>query len=95
MWTTVVTPAAAPLRPRGAMTRAADETRTTRQPAAVTETLDELRRALLDWQRQTGDRIPVKRAPDEFDRETGLPTAARIRPRPTKAEVIERGLLDR
>jgi arylsulfatase A-like enzyme len=57
-------------------------------------TLDELRRALTVWQKETGDWIPVKRAPDEFDRETGLATPTRIRPRPTKAEMIERGLID-
>jgi arylsulfatase A-like enzyme len=61
---------------------------------AYAATLDELRRALTGWQKETGDWIPVKRAPDEFDRETGLATPTRLRPRPTKVEMIERGLLD-
>jgi hypothetical protein len=70
------------------------ETNNLAENPAYAETLAELRQALLDWQRETSDRISVKRAPDEFDRETGLATPARIRPRPTKAEMIERGLLD-
>jgi N-sulfoglucosamine sulfohydrolase len=51
------------------------------QYAAV---LDELRKALADWSRRTGYRIPQARTPDEFDRETGAPLPNRIRPRPAK-----------
>ena len=57
-------------------------------------TLKRLRRALATWQKQTNDRIPTKRTPDEFDRNTGLATPARIRPRPSKAMMQERGIID-
>ena len=49
--------------------------------------LDELRKALVDWSRRTGYRIPETRTPDEFDRETGAPLPNRIRPRPSKKEM--------
>ena len=35
----------------------------------------------------TKDYLPKVRTPDEFDRETGKPTPARVRPRPSKAEM--------
>jgi N-sulfoglucosamine sulfohydrolase len=50
-------------------------------------TLKRLRFALEQWQNQTMDLPPKVRTPDEFDRETGIPTPARIRPRPSKAEM--------
>jgi len=37
----------------------------------------------------TNDYIPKVRTPDDFDRRTGKPTPARIRPRPSKAVMIK------
>jgi N-sulfoglucosamine sulfohydrolase len=48
-----------------------------------------MRAALADWEAKTGDVTPAARTPDEFDRLTGLPTPARIRPRPSKREMAE------
>ena len=45
-----------------------------------------MRRALAEWERETGDVMPAKLSPDEFDRETGDPLPDRVRPRPTKKE---------
>lgn len=36
-------------------------------------TLQQLRRALDQWQRDTADYVPSPRPPDLFDRETGAP----------------------
>lgn len=45
----------------------------------------ELLKALDDWSAKTGDYIPTKRTPDEFDRITGEPDhSVRKRPRPDK-----------
>lgn len=44
-------------------------------------TLAKFRAALESWQKETGDRTPVARTPDEFDRETGEPLPDRKRPR--------------
>jgi hypothetical protein len=46
-----------------------------------------MRAALADWEAKTEDMKPAERTPDEFDRLTGLPTPARVRPRPSKAEM--------
>ncbi len=54
--------------------------------------LEGLRAALDRWERETGDYVPDLRTADEFDRTTGLPTAARVRPRPSKREMVESGL---
>jgi N-sulfoglucosamine sulfohydrolase len=43
-----------------------------------------LRRELLEWARETGDVLPDKLSPDEFDRETGDPLPNRVRPKPLK-----------
>jgi len=51
--------------------------------------LKKLRKALSKWQEESDDYIPEIRTPDEFDRETGLATPARIRPRPSKADMLE------
>jgi N-sulfoglucosamine sulfohydrolase len=51
--------------------------------------LTEFRVALDDWSERTGFRIPLVRTPDEFDRLTGQPSPARIRPRPGKQWFIE------
>ncbi|QDT65349.1 sulfatase family protein [Calycomorphotria hydatis] len=47
--------------------------------------------ALEGIAKQTGDKLPKQRTPDEFDRITGKPTSARIRPRPSKAEMFPEG----
>ncbi len=49
------------------------------------EVLGDMRQALTRWTRETGDVVPDKLSPDEFDRETGDPLPNRTRPRPTKA----------
>jgi N-sulfoglucosamine sulfohydrolase len=54
--------------------------------------IETLRTALDDWEQATADTVPDLRTADEFDRETGKPTAARIRPRWDKARMIEAGL---
>ena len=46
---------------------------------------ERLKNELDRWARQTGDYLPSKRTPDEFDRVTGEPDhTVRIRPRPSK-----------
>jgi N-sulfoglucosamine sulfohydrolase len=40
-----------------------------------------LRKELESWQKDTGDKTPVARTPDEFDRESGEPLPDRKRPR--------------
>jgi arylsulfatase A-like enzyme len=45
------------------------------------EVLGGMRRALSQWGRETGDMVPEKLSPDEFDRETGEPLPHRMRPR--------------
>jgi N-sulfoglucosamine sulfohydrolase len=46
-----------------------------------TEVLAGMRRALSEWERETGDVRPGALTPDEFDRETGDPLPNRVRPR--------------
>ncbi len=48
-----------------------------------------MRAALADWEAKTDDAKPERRTPDEFDRLTGLPTPARVRPRPSKQEMAD------
>lgn len=55
-------------------------------------TLDWMRKKLDQIRKQTNDSIPDKRTPDDFDRTTGLPTEARIRPRPSKADMMKKML---
>ena len=45
------------------------------------EVLDTLRRGLLDWEKETDDRLPASLSPDEFDCETGAPLPGRVCPR--------------
>ena len=45
------------------------------------EMLGSMRRALSEWVRETGDILPEKLSPDEFDRESGEPLTNRMRPR--------------
>jgi N-sulfoglucosamine sulfohydrolase len=54
--------------------------------------LERLRAALAGWEKLTGDKIPDLRTADEFDRVTGVPTAARVRPRWDKKRMVEAGL---
>ncbi len=51
-----------------------------------------MRAALADWEKKTADSAPDLRTADELDRLTGLPTPARVRPRPSRKEMIEMGL---
>ncbi|RPI19456.1 MAG: heparan N-sulfatase [Acidobacteria bacterium] len=51
------------------------------------QVLNQFRTELIKWQERTQDRLPVKRTPDEFDRETGEPLPNRKRPRPSKEEL--------
>ena len=55
--------------------------------------LAELRTALTTWEQETGDYVPRLRTADEFDRETGKPTPARVRPRRSRAEMVRAGLV--
>lgn len=52
-----------------------------------------MRAALKDWEEKTDDSVPELRTADEFDRVTGLPTDARVRPRLSKKEMVEKGLV--
>lgn len=52
-----------------------------------------LRTALEVWEQETGDAPPKLRTADEFDRVTGKPTAARRRPRWSKAKMVSEGLV--
>ena len=47
----------------------------------------ELTAKLAQWRKDTGDVMPARRTPDEFDRETGAPLPNRVRPRASKAEM--------
>jgi arylsulfatase A-like enzyme len=50
---------------------------------------DRLQAALEAWTRETGDYIPSRRTPDEFDRVTGEPDhSVRVRPRPSKLQMF-------
>lgn len=51
--------------------------------------LFEMRQVLAAWQQAAGDKWPSARTPDEFDRETGSPLPNRVRPRPSKKEMME------
>ncbi len=57
--------------------------------------LAQMRLRLEEIRNRTNDRLPGKRTPDEFERDTGKPTDARIRPRPSKEEMIRRGIIER
>ncbi|MEO6244559.1 MAG: sulfatase/phosphatase domain-containing protein, partial [Opitutaceae bacterium] len=48
-----------------------------------------LQQALADFTKETGDYIPSKRTPDEFNRVTGEPdNSVRVRPRPSKLQLF-------
>ena len=57
------------------------------------DTLARLRAEHRQWRTRTGEKTPRLRTPDEFDRVTGTPTPARIRPRWSKARMIKEGVL--
>lgn len=57
--------------------------------AVEQQTLQEMRDKLIAMRIKTNDVIPEHRTADDFDRTTGLATAARIRPRPSKAEMMK------
>ncbi|MFT5467550.1 MAG: N-sulfoglucosamine sulfohydrolase [Verrucomicrobiales bacterium] len=52
-----------------------------------------LAQQLDSWAKRTGDYAPTQRTADEFHRLTGKPTPARVRPRRSKAEMVEMGLV--
>jgi N-sulfoglucosamine sulfohydrolase len=54
-----------------------------------TEALEDMRFRLNRIRETTKDFLPSERTPDDFFRETGLPTKYRIRPRPSKAEYMK------
>ncbi|MEM9479679.1 MAG: sulfatase [Verrucomicrobiota bacterium] len=51
-----------------------------------------MRTKLDAWMKETGDKVPELRTADEFTRDTGVPTDARVRPRWSKAKMVEAGL---
>ena len=55
--------------------------------------LETMRSQLKDWEKLTKDYVPDLRTADEFDRVTGVPTDARVRPRLSKKEMVEKGLV--
>lgn len=69
-----------------------------RDPGELTNRFDDpaylkirtrLQSALKDWTNETGDYIPTRRTPDEFDRITGAPDhSVRVRPRKSKLEMF-------
>ncbi|MGH9338137.1 MAG: sulfatase family protein [Acidobacteriota bacterium] len=59
------------------------------QDPQYSDRLDQMRQALEDWQKTTGDTLPAMRTPDEFDRHTGQPLPNRLRPRPSKKQMLE------
>ena len=57
--------------------------------ASYKSTLDRLISEMNSWSKRTGDFIPSKRTPDEFDRVTGEPDhSVRKRPRPNKKDMF-------
>lgn len=51
--------------------------------------LEELKEEMAEWSEETGDFVPTKRTPDEFDRVTGEPDhSVRKRPRPSKMDMF-------
>ncbi len=55
------------------------------QNKAYADVLNDMRARLRTIREKTKDYMPTERTPDDFFRETGLPTKYRIRPRPSKA----------
>lgn len=63
------------------------ETKNLAADPAYADALAGLRAELRRWQEETGDPLPGVRAPDGFDRHTGLPLPSIPRQRPSKAEL--------
>lgn len=57
-------------------------------PAYAVE-LNEMRERMMQTRTQSQDFVPAERTPDDFFRETGMPTKYRIRPRPSKAVYMQ------
>ena len=56
---------------------------------AYTTIREDLSDALSEWSQRTGDFLPSRRTPDEFDRVTGEPDhSVRVRPRKSKLEMF-------
>ncbi|MEM6692935.1 MAG: sulfatase [Planctomycetota bacterium] len=56
---------------------------------AYSSVVSKLKEALAEWADQTGDFMPSKRTPDEFDRVTGEPDhSVRVRPRRSKMQTF-------
>lgn len=53
------------------------------------EILEDMRNQLAEIRTLSNDYLPKQRTPDDFFRETGLPTKYRIRPRPSKAAYMK------
>ncbi|HSH95308.1 MAG TPA: hypothetical protein VK968_14285, partial [Roseimicrobium sp.] len=51
--------------------------------------LEQMRNELKRWEKETGDVRMKQLSPDEFDRETGDPLPNRVRPRPSKQQLME------
>lgn len=68
------------------------ETKNLIDDPAHQKVLNKLRTSLDAWIKETGDYVPELRTADEFDRSTGLPTPARVRPRLSKEEMVKKGL---
>jgi arylsulfatase A-like enzyme len=56
--------------------------------------LQEHRDVLKEWSVRTNYKVPKRRTPDEFDRETGAPLPTRIRPRPSKKQMQEKKIIE-
>lgn len=63
------------------------ESRNLASDPAHQQTLRQLRARLEAWVTETRDLTPLRRTPDEFDRQTGQPIPNRRLPRPGKAEL--------
>ena len=61
----------------------------------MAETLGRLRQKLAQWEKETDDRKPSARTPDEFDRGTGKPLENTRRPRPGKNRALFQGAAPR
>ncbi|MEM1295746.1 MAG: sulfatase [Verrucomicrobiota bacterium] len=59
----------------------------------MAEHVARLSQELDAWAKRTGDYVPTLRTADEFDRVTGIPTPARVRPRHTKEQMVADGLV--
>ncbi|MEM7478381.1 MAG: sulfatase [Planctomycetota bacterium] len=71
------------------LTRDPGETKNLAFDTAYSGVLQNLKSELATWSDRTGDYLPTRRTPDEFDRITGQPDhSVRIRPRPSKLQMF-------